>query len=76
MASKTNSIAEINDENIELFKKFMTLYIVQKIRETHKMPSQYAKVVNIKGDYNLPTIVVKAAKNSNINPQSIHVYKS
>jgi hypothetical protein len=88
MASISNSIGHTfieakvaaiddNNQNIQedLFKGFLTFYIIQAIIE-RKKNSTIRQIVMINGDYNLPDLVVRAAKSSNINPKSIHVYKS
>lgn len=72
-------VAAIHDTNQniqeDLFKGFLTFYIIQAIIERKKNPTT-RQIVMINWDYCLPEIVLRAAKSSNINPKSIHVYKS
>lgn len=72
-------VAVIHDTNQniqeDLFKGFLTFYIIQDIITRKKDPKS-RQIIMIHGDYHLPEKVTKAAKNAHIEPKSIHVYKS
>lgn len=78
LASKIDDYAKETDQQVELFKKFLILEIIKSIKKIKNNTSINYKqnFVNLRCDYELPSLVIQAAKKSNINPNSIFAEKS
>lgn len=78
LVAKVNAYGKETDQQIDLFKKFLTLEIIQTIRKVKKEKQHPTsqRCINLYCDDCLPEEVVSAAKKSNIDPKSISAYKS
>lgn len=75
IASKVGSIDNTDIIQQNLFKEFLTFYVIQDIINRKKDVAS-RQIINLSWDYSLPDVVAKSAKYAHIDPKSIHVYKS